>query len=143
MSNRIRPVINQTGQVSLTQQHFQEECDINVIMKRYLQTGQVTHLQKTQAQYGYAPALTFTEAMHTVAYATEEFLQLPSEVRAHFNNDPAQFLDAAADETQRPVFEDLGLLEPNPSITPDEPREAAPAQPVVASPPPLVAPATE
>nr|UXQ88070.1 MAG: internal scaffolding protein [Microvirus sp.] len=120
----------------LTQQQFKDESDVNQIVKKFTETGEFP-LAKSQDQFGYAPSQTFTEAMFTVAAATEEFMLLPSAARAHFDNDPALYLDAAADPDQRPVFEELGLLEPLP-ITPQEERRERRSPPVsdpVAEPP--------
>ena len=103
---------------SLVQQHFKEEVDINRIVKRYAETGILTHFMKQQADYAFAPSTTFTEAMFMVTEAQEQFNQLPAEARAHFNNDPATFLDAAHDEGRRQEFVDLGLI--------PEPQEQAP-----------------
>lgn len=114
---------------SKTQQHFQDECDITRIMQRFADTGLITHAAKSAARYGYASSQTFTEAMQTVATAKEEFAQLPSELRAKFNNDPAQFLDAAADPDQRDTFVELGLLEP----LPPKDAPAASSEPVAAT----------
>nr|UXQ87943.1 MAG: internal scaffolding protein [Microvirus sp.] len=124
--------LSSAGLISRTQTHFADECDINQIVKRYQDHQILDHLQTTQAQYGYAPAISFTEAMQTVALANEKFMELPSEIRKAFNNDTANFLDAADDPTQRPKFEQLGLLEPLPTSSPDEPlreRREAPREP--------------
>jgi len=104
-----------------TQQHFKDECDVNLIMKRFTETGLVTHLAKGQGEFGFASALTFSDAMFIVSKAEQEFSALPSQVRAHFDNDPALFLDAAQDDTRRSEFVELGLLEPLPA----EPAEAS------------------
>lgn len=143
MSERRKVVLDQSGQTSKTQQHFKDECDINQILERFRETGVIDHIKTTQAQYGYAPAITFTEAMLTVATANENFMQLPADIRSAFKNDPALFLDAAADPEKRGLFEELGLLQPEPPIKPDEPPLAQPvvaAQPVPA---PLAEPVPE
>lgn len=127
--DRVRVVSDFTDEVSLTQQHFKDDVDINNIVRKYAQDG-LMPLAKKQQQFGYATSQTFTEAMFTVATAEEEFMQLPSEVRSHFNNDVAAYLDAASDETQRPLFEELGMLEP----LPDQERETVPTEPPAATP---------
>lgn len=103
-----------------TQQHFQEECNINTIVERFKNTGVLEHQALSKPEFGYATSQTFTEAAYIVADATENFMQLPSNVRAHFHNDPAQYLDAIADEARRPEFVELGLLDGRaPSIKKD------------------------
>lgn len=116
---------------SKTQQHFKDECDINRIIKRFDTHGVIEHLNSRPQTYGVASAQTFTEAMHTVSLATEEFGQLPSSVRAHFANDPALYLDALQDPLRRSEFEKLGLIDPEPTPDPQKPTEqpSEPSQP--------------
>jgi len=121
---------------SVTQQHFKEECDINTIVKRYSQTGLITHVNKSQPNYGYATSQSFTEAMHMVATATEEFEKLPSEIRAHFDNDTAKYLDAIQDESRVDELAEIGLIEKptpdpieEPKIEPPAPEEPSTSTP--------------
>ncbi len=93
-----------------TQQHFKDECDVTQIVQKFTQTGELP-VAASQHQYGIATSQTFTESMFIVSEAKEEFAKLPSEARATFDNDVAKYLDAASDETQRPVFEELGLMD--------------------------------
>lgn len=131
MSTKKRPFsIDQSGQTSLTQQQFKDECDINSILKRFLKNGILDHLQPTQAQYGFAPSESFTESMFLVKQGEESFSQLPAAVRTHFENSPAAFLDAAADPERIDEFYDLGLLErPLPTELPVD-TPTAPSDPV-------------
>ena len=103
---------------SMVQQHFKDECDINRIVKKYTETGLVTHVASSPGEYGISDGTSFTEAMFLVTQAQEQFDQLPSEVRAHFNNDPADFLDAAHDDERYDEFVDLGLVMPREEETP-------------------------
>lgn len=111
---------------SIVQQHFKDECDINRIVLKYTQTGMVTHLASGQGEYAVAPGFSFTEAMFLVTQAQDQFSQLPAEVRAHFQNDPAQFLDAVNDESRRGEFEELGLVQPRRTQEPVTVRLADP-----------------
>jgi len=47
---------------SLTKQSFRDECDVNVIVKRYTETGMINHIPRTTPQYGDAPEGDFLEA---------------------------------------------------------------------------------
>lgn len=80
---------------SLAQQHFREECDINAIVRRYLQTGVLEHQSDAPVFYGDVSELplTLTEAYAAVERAESAFMSLPSEVRKSINNDPAQLVD--------------------------------------------------
>lgn len=126
----------------LVQKHFKDECDINNILNRFTETGLVTHLAKSDGEYGYASSQSFTQAMQIVANANSEFAQLPSEVRAHFNNSTSEFLDAAQDKDRREEFVKLGLLEPLPEAkTPSAPSKEPTTAPEVSK-DNLVPPAT-
>ncbi len=113
------------GENTRTQQHFKDESDINRIVNRFTDTGVITHLARTQGDYGAAGGQSFTEAMFIVATATSEFSNLPAKTRQHFNNDPAEFLDAAHDPERRDEFVDLGLIDalPDPIQKPGSPDE--------------------
>lgn len=107
-----------------TQQHFKDECDINRIVKRFSETGIVTHLAHSSPQYGFASAQNFTDAAFIVAEAKSQFEALPAKIRAHFENDPAEYLDAVQDESRHAEFVELGLLPeplPEPSPEPEDP----------------------
>lgn len=84
---------NTTGE-SLTQQQFKQECDVNHILAKYRKTNMITHLNKHQGQYGdFATAEDYQETLHRVMQAQDSFQQIPADVRARFNNDPARLID--------------------------------------------------
>lgn len=127
---------------SLTKQSFEKECNINNIMARFNTTGLITHYAAHGAHYGDASAQTFTEAMQLIASAQTMFADLPAVARAHFNQDPAQFLEFVNnldDQTPEGLakFYELGLTK---SKTPPLPTELAPpeqpAQPAETAPEP-------
>nr|UXQ88081.1 MAG: internal scaffolding protein [Microvirus sp.] len=123
MKKRLDPTLSFKKHPTMTQQHFAEEVNINSIVAKFSATGEFPMAQK-QAEYGVSTGQTFTEAMHLVSQATNEFMTLPANIRAYFNHDPASFLDAASDETQRPLFEEMGLLEPLEVETQKPPTDA-------------------
>lgn len=92
-----------------TQQHQKDAVDINNIMKRYVKTGIIDHVNKYQGQYGDIPALSYHEAMNQVIRADEMFLDLPSQVRKRFDNDPSQFLAYVQDPANADSLHDMGL----------------------------------
>ena len=99
-----------------TQQHLKDEVNINNIVKKFQAGVDITHVNPQEPMYGDANATTFTEAMMLVTAATETFNQLPSEVRAHFQNDPAQYLDAMSDLNKidtptAQVLHDAGIIQ--------------------------------
>lgn len=128
--NRKKITIN-CQEPTLTQQHFQEECDVNRIVKRFAATGIIDHVKNSQPQYGYCPSVDFTEAAFTMAESKSRFAELPSEIRKHFGNDPLELLKAAENPERRDEFVELGLLDPIPPETeaPELEPLAAPTEP--------------
>lgn len=112
-----------------TKQSFKDECDINVILKRFEATGQLEHVAKRAPSYGDVPALDFREAMDLVVKARADFAQLPSAIRDRFGNDPGQLLAFLEDPKNREEGVRLGIL-----VAP----EAAPSS--GGTPPPLAEP---
>ena len=49
--------------------------------------------------------------MNRVLAAKTEFESLPAQIRARFQNDPAQLIEFLQDENNRPEAEELGLVE--------------------------------
>lgn len=116
---------------SMTHQSFAEECEINNIMKKYQQTGVLQHRKEHGGTYGdFISAPGYHEAMTAIVKAEEMFMALPSQVRARFGNDPAQFLATAQDPEQIELMRELGLAA---SAKPPEGRETPPAKPKTAS----------
>lgn len=121
-------------QPSMTQQHQKDEVDVNNIMRRYVKTGVIDHVNRNQPFYGDVPAHTYHEAIEQVRKADEMFLELPSAVRKFFDNDPAQFLAFVQDPANKEDLYTMGLADrplPSTLVQPsgqDEPGEApAPA----------------
>lgn len=88
---------------SLTDQSSLEMTKMSSILQRYGVTGVMDHLQDvdhafldvTELPDDYAAVLSYTRV------AEEEFMKLSPQLRALFNNDVAQWLDAAHDEEKR------------------------------------------
>lgn len=105
---RVQVVCGGEGK-SRAKQSFKKDCDINVIMGRYLKSGNIDHLAKHGGSYGFASVLTFHEAMNVVRKAEEMFLDLSSELRRKFHNDPAVFLEFVQNPVNLPEMRKLGL----------------------------------
>lgn len=91
---------------SKTQQHFVEESDINVIVGRFLKTGELPPVRTPPSYADFTEITDFQSAMDTINQAKESFAALPAEVRSTFQNDPGRFL-AYVDHCN-----DTGDLEP-------------------------------
>lgn len=96
-----------------TKQSFKDECDLNVIMARYISTGEMPVINQQAPQYLDVTGLDYQEAMQFVAGANSLFHEMPAAIRNKFKNDPAAFLDFCSHEKNRPEMAEMGLLRPD------------------------------
>lgn len=96
----------------LTKQSHRDECDINVIMKRYEKSGVLPDYGGRQGRYLDCTGMEFESAMQLIAKGRSIFNELPAAVRARFENDPAKMLDFVNDEANREEALAMGLLKP-------------------------------
>lgn len=125
----MRQSISFKNEPNITQQHMKAECDVNQIVKRFTDTGIITHVSDRAPQYGVATGQSFTEAMYAVKAVEEEFNRLPAEIRSHFKNDPSLYLDAASDPAEQQFLQDSGLI-----ATPTAPSVENPPQELTEAP---------
>lgn len=99
-----------------THQSFKDECDVNLIISRYVKTGSWGSnlaVATRVPQFGdFVGALDFRESMNKIVSAQAEFDALPSKIRNRFHNEPGELLMFLRDEKNRPEAEKLGLVEP-------------------------------
>lgn len=107
---RTRSPIRDVG-VSRTHQSFRDECDINVLMRRYMATGILPdNVNSQEARFLDCTESDFQSAMQLVAGASSLFNQLPSSIRNRFDNEPAHLLSFLSDESNRAEAEEMGLI---------------------------------
>lgn len=95
---------------SLTQQQFVRECDINFIVAQNEKTGLLTHVNHRTPQFGdFGDATDYQSALNYLQEADNAFMSLPADVRARFQNDPAQLLDFLTDVNNADEAVKLGL----------------------------------
>ena len=109
-------------------QAFKDECDINVIVKRF-GIGYELPSSFRLPQFGdFSGIDSFEDAANAIAVAHENFDMLPADVRARFSNNPVDFVNFV---TNADNFDDVvkmglakakeaptGDLEPPPSSPP-------------------------
>lgn len=93
-----------------TKQEHKDECDVNLILNRYMVTGEIPNLRDADPRYLDCTGVDYQEAMNFVAGANTLFQELPSSLRNRFDNDAAAFLDFCSDERNREEMASLGLL---------------------------------
>jgi len=113
------PVVFKSNLPDRTKQSFKAECDLNVLMSRYVRGGSIDHLIKHGASYGDFSPTDFQSAMNVVAKAREMFEDLPANIRKRFGQQPTEFLAFIQDEKNLEEMRKLGLALP----------EAAPPDP--------------
>ncbi|UDN67665.1 internal scaffolding protein [robinz microvirus RP_87] len=122
-------VITPTGSISMTKQSHKDECDINLIIKKYQKTGIIQHISQQTPSYTDLPdTLDYQQSLAILEEADYAFSTLPSVVREYFHNSPAEFLAAFTDPSQAAKLEEWGLAKKR--------EEQAPTTPVEAPPPP-------
>lgn len=106
---------------SLAQQQFAEEADINTIVRRFGLTGELPQDLAVPESGDFTQVVDFQSAMNIVRASEEAFMELPGEMRARFSNDPGKFLAFVHDENNRDEARKMGILRPEPVVTPPEP----------------------
>ena len=96
---------------SLTQQHFKDETDINNILRQFSITGLLPEAPLSPRYGDFTGIGDYHSALNAVIAAEDDFMALPAQLRARFENDPAQLIDFLSDENNRSEAEKLGLLE--------------------------------
>lgn len=77
---------------------FARDADINQIVGKYLRTGQLPTLAKSNPQYGdFSDVPSYQESLNRVMVAEAQFMALPAAVRRECDNDPTVFLDKVQD----------------------------------------------
>jgi len=99
---------------SKTQQSDARDTDINVIMKRYEQTGQLPAALGSPLFGDFTNAPDYRQAVEAVNTAHEAFMQIPAKVRAQFNNDPQQFIEFATNPANAEELLKMGLAKAPP-----------------------------
>lgn len=118
---------------SMTKQEFKEETDINVILQRFMRTGEPPPITLPEHFGDLTTRLTYYEAASAMAEANKLFYLLPAGKRAEHLNDPNRWADAimvALEKGDRATLIANGI-----EVPPETPQGADPGTPpTVASP---------
>lgn len=98
-------------EASHTQQHFKDDTDINIILKRNPDITQCQYVNhRGQPTYGdFSDVADYRDALDRVLEAQEQFDELPSGVRERFGNDPGQFLEFVLNPENKDEMVKMGL----------------------------------
>ena len=98
--------------ISLTIQSQAEDADINVMVRRFGITGQITTSVRVPEYGDFMGISDYRSALHQVMEAQDNFERLQPELRARFNNDPQEFLEFATNSENIGAMRELGLAKP-------------------------------
>lgn len=128
----------------MTQQQFADECDINVIVRRFGLTGEMPANPRVPLSGDFAGVTDYKSALDALIAADDAFMELPAHVRAEFANDPQKLMEFVADDKNRQKAVEMGLVAAPPEKTRDVVQAvdelAAKLAPVTASSPPPAKP---
>ena len=84
--------ISPHGGVSMTDQQYKRDCDINVILQQFAIKGQAPTARS--GVYGdFSDIGDFRNCLDRINRAKGEFDALPSEIRSRFGNDPETYVE--------------------------------------------------
>lgn len=131
MRREYEPVrCDMNGDPGRTVQSDAQAADINNIVNRWLQTGEV-YAPRQRPEYGdFTNATDYLTAVNKVNDAQQAFAELPSRIRSKFKNDPFELIEFLDDEANHPEAVELGIL-----VAPDQAAPEVPDAPVGESPP--------
>ena len=96
---------------TLAQQHFKDECDINNILRQFNITGLLPESPLSPRYGDFSGISDYHTALNRVIAAEDEFMALPANIRARFDNDPAQLINFLDDESNKDEAIKLGLVD--------------------------------
>lgn len=105
---------------SLTVQSQAEEADINVLMMRYGITGKMPENPRVPTYGDFTGISNYQDALNAVMAADNDFMALPADVRARFQNDPQMLLEFVSNDANIEEARKLGLMKP---LTPIQLKE--------------------
>jgi len=115
-------VSNETGLQCLDEskaiQSAEEEANINTIVRRFGISGELPNQVAMPVSGDFTNIPDFHTAMNLVRQAQEEFVRVPAEIRARFNNDPGRFMAFFDDPANYDEALKLGLVNVRPPVPP-------------------------
>lgn len=97
---------------SLAQQHFRDECDVNVIVDRYVKTGVIEHTAEIPPHFADVSDIPMNlfDAYNAVEAAEAAFMDLPAKLRKSLDNDPSRLSEWLSDPSNRQAAVEYGLF---------------------------------
>lgn len=113
-----------------THQSFAKEVDINNILKKYIKTGLMDHVNEHHGDYGnYIGFEDYHSSINQVLDAQEAFASIPSSIRRQFDNDPGEFLKFVQNPENTDEMIKMGLAHGDVTVAETLPLTPAPSDP--------------
>lgn len=115
-----------------TKQEFRDETDINVIINRFMKTGEPPPIALPEHFMDLSQRTTYFDMASRVAEANKLFYELPATKREEFQNNPNLWADAVVKATNQgdyKTLEELGLEVPERPEVPDIQLKETPEAP--------------
>lgn len=123
-----------SSDAGLTQQHMAPATEIDSIMGRYYASGEMPRA-KQLAEYGdFDDSMDLQDMLYQLSRGQQAFSQVPSGIRAKFENNPGIFLDWIHDEANYDEAAGLGLVPARQFVEPVAPVVAAKADGIIERP---------
>lgn len=107
---RERVQLDCAGDPGKTKQSHRDECDINLMMKRYAAGGQLPPPTGDESYGDFSTVGSYASALNSVMAAERNFNLLDAQLRFRFKNDPAQLIEFINDDANEDEARELGLL---------------------------------
>ena len=98
---------------SLAVQSARDDADINTIVRRFGLTGTLPQSLRLPEYGDYDAVYDYHSAQLAIVQADREFMTIPAEIRAKFDNDPGSFFLYAADPANIDGLREMGLAKEN------------------------------
>jgi len=122
------PGLDCTGDPGKTDHSQAKECDVNLIVNRFMKTGVLP--QAREGIYGdFSDVPDYMTAMGIIKNAEEQFAGLTAPVRKRFGNDPAEFLGFCNDPRNKEEMVKLGLAKEIPNGSNNNDAEGGTGEP--------------
>jgi hypothetical protein len=106
--NGSKKVSTENKKPSMTDQSYKDQVDAKNVIKSFVKTGLITHLNQVAGQYADVSEIeSLYESMTKVKQAENFFYQLPAEIRKQLKNDPQEMLKVLKDPSKEEIKKDL------------------------------------
>lgn len=112
IKNRKRVSISFDPAENKTVGYYKDECDLNLVMKKFRNLSDVMRSYDASGFVydDFSNVTDYRTSIERMREANEVFSQMPSDLRAHFNNDIATFLDKVHDESSKEILKKHNFL---------------------------------